>query len=138
MLNRFPKNHVLGILSGIIWELFECLIIHNWLIGKLEVPTQKHSKITENGANNSNAIPGRIGFLEELSDIFVRLFPDLWKLGQAYFGGELFVRVDPSKREEFKVFYFDTFHSNHLFRNILWYIGNFNKNYVIYGILVEQ
>jgi len=68
----------------------------------LEVPTQKYMKNAENGVNNNNAIPGRIGFLEELSDIFVRLFPDLWKLGQAYFGGELFVRVDPSKREEFK------------------------------------
>ena len=69
-------------------------------------------KNAENGVNNNNAIPGRIGFLEELSDIFVRLFPDLWKLGQAYFGGELFVRVDPSKREEFKVSYFDIQHSS--------------------------
>ena len=60
---------------------------------------KKMGTITENA-------PGRIGFLEELSDIFVRLFPDLWKLGQAYFGGELFVKVDSSKQEEFKVFFF--------------------------------
>ena len=81
------------------------LMIYIWLIGKLEIPSLKPKKMNENGTN-STAIPGRIGFLEELSDIFVRLFPDLWKLGQAYFGGELFVRVDPSKREEFKVFCF--------------------------------
>lgn len=47
--------------------------------------------------------PGRVTFLEELNDMFIAAFPELWKLGQAYFSGELFVRGDPSKKEEFKV-----------------------------------
>lgn len=48
-------------------------------------------------------VPARVSFLEELSDIFTSVFPELWKLGQAYFNKELYVRVEPSKQEEFKV-----------------------------------
>ena len=47
--------------------------------------------------------PVRMSFLEELDNLFNNIFPDLWKLGQAYFTGELYVRVDPSKPDEFKV-----------------------------------
>ena len=52
---------------------------------------------------SQNGTPGRVTFLEELNDMFIAIFPELWKLGQAYFSGELFVRPDPSKKEEFKV-----------------------------------
>lgn len=52
-------------------------------------------------ANSST--PGRVTFLEELNDRFSSVFPELWKLGQAYFAGELFVRVDSLKKDEFKV-----------------------------------
>lgn len=31
------------------------------------------------------------------------VFPELWRLGQAYFAGELFVRTDALKKDEFKV-----------------------------------
>ena len=44
-----------------------------------------------------------MNFLEDLNEIFTNIFPELWKLGQAYFIGELYVRVDVSKHEEYKV-----------------------------------
>jgi hypothetical protein len=53
--------------------------------------------------SSSNTTPGRVTFLEELNDRFTSVFPELWKLGQAYFAGELFVRADTLKKEEFKV-----------------------------------
>lgn len=48
-------------------------------------------------------IPVRVSFLEELSGTFTSVFPELWKIGQAYFHKELYVRVELSKQEEFKV-----------------------------------
>lgn len=60
--------------------------------------------------SSSNTTPGRVTFLEELNDRFISVFPELWKLGQAYFGGELFVRADTLKKEEFKVIYVSKFH----------------------------
>lgn len=51
----------------------------------------------------ANGTPGRITFLEELNDRFITIFPELWKIGQAYFNRELFVRVDLTKQDEFKV-----------------------------------
>ena len=50
-----------------------------------------------------NATPIRILFLDELNERFISVFPALWKLGQAYFSKELFVKFDPTKQDEFKV-----------------------------------
>ncbi|XP_063241728.1 exocyst complex component 2 [Bacillus rossius redtenbacheri] len=49
-----------------------------------------------------NSVPQRVLFVEEVSEIVTNRFPDLWKLGQAYFGGELHVKVDTSKQAQFK------------------------------------
>ena len=54
-------------------------------------------------ANESVGTPGRILFLDELNERFISVFPELWKLGQAYFNRELFVKFDPSKQDNFKV-----------------------------------
>lgn len=50
-----------------------------------------------------NTIPECILFVEELCEVVAELFPDLWKLGQAYFTGELHVKVEPGRQVEFKV-----------------------------------
>ena len=50
-----------------------------------------------------NTTPGRILFLDELNERFISVFPALWKLGQAYFSKELFVKLDQTKQDEFKV-----------------------------------
>lgn len=55
------------------------------------------------GDPTGNSTPCRITFLEELNDRFSTVFPELWRLGQAYFNRELFVRVDASRQDEFKV-----------------------------------
>ncbi|XP_013403813.1 exocyst complex component 2 isoform X2 [Lingula anatina] len=53
--------------------------------------------------------PQRVLFVEELTDILTESFPDFWKLGQAYFSGNLILReteriqkIDTSKHVEFK------------------------------------
>nr|CAD7410779.1 unnamed protein product [Timema cristinae] len=50
-----------------------------------------------------SSVPQRVLFVEELSEITTNMFPDLWKLGQAYFSGELHVKVEPEKQTHFKV-----------------------------------
>jgi len=55
----------------------------------------------EGGAGNQT--PTRIAFLEELNELFAATLPELWRLGQAYFTGELYVNVDHGKQDEFKV-----------------------------------
>lgn len=52
---------------------------------------------------DNNSIPECILFVEELCEVVSELFPDLWKLGQAYFTGELHVKVEPGRQVEFKV-----------------------------------
>nr|CAD7571838.1 unnamed protein product [Timema californicum] len=49
-----------------------------------------------------SSVPQRVLFVEELSEITTNMFPDLWKLGQAYFSGELHVKVEPEKQTHFK------------------------------------
>lgn len=48
-------------------------------------------------------VPESILLVEELCDIISELFPDLWKLGQAYFTGELHVKFESGRQIEFKV-----------------------------------
>jgi len=42
--------------------------------------------------------------VEELSEILSDRFPDLWKLGQAYFSGELHVKIEQGRQAQFKVY----------------------------------
>lgn len=50
-----------------------------------------------------SVVPESILLVEELCDIISELFPDLWKLGQAYFTGELNVKFESGRQTEFKV-----------------------------------
>jgi exocyst complex component 2 len=64
---------------------------------------------SSNSSNNSqsqdwlSSVPQRVLFVEELSEIVSNRFPDLWKLGQAYFSGELHVKIEPGRQAQFKV-----------------------------------
>lgn len=49
-----------------------------------------------------SSVPQRVLFVEELTEILSNRFPDLWKLGQAYFSGELHVRIEPGRQAQFK------------------------------------
>lgn len=48
--------------------------------------------------------PESILFIEELCEIFSELFSNLWKLGQAYFGKELHIKIEHGRQAEFKVY----------------------------------
>lgn len=70
--------------------------------------SHKFGKSTNNSNNSQSqewltSVPQRVLFVEELTEIVSNRFPDLWKLGQAYFSGELHVRVEPSRQAQFKV-----------------------------------
>ncbi|XP_074644700.1 exocyst complex component 2-like [Tubulanus polymorphus] len=66
------------------------------------------------GNNNTTSsqvrIPQKVQFVEELTATITETFPDLWKLGQAYFAGQLVLKesgeqklkVDTSKHAQFK------------------------------------
>lgn len=45
-----------------------------------------------------SAVPQRVLFVEELSELLIEGLPDLWKLGQAYFNGDLAADVCAQKR----------------------------------------
>ena len=47
--------------------------------------------------------PEAVHFVQIATDIFSLEFPDIWKLGQAYFQGDLIVKPDPDKSSVFKV-----------------------------------
>ncbi|KDQ71568.1 exocyst complex component 2 [Zootermopsis nevadensis] len=70
--------------------------------------SNKFGRSSNNNNNSSQShdwltsVPQRVLFVEELTDIVSNRFPDLWKLGQAYFSGELHVKVEPGKQAQFK------------------------------------
>lgn len=55
------------------------------------------SKDGEKGQRNKSEeelqseLPSQVVFVEEVTGLFQKHLPDLWKLGQAYFAGDLFV-----------------------------------------------
>lgn len=62
----------------------------------------KQFKLTKTDENNA---PSRVQCIEELCDIIMEQLPDLWRLGQSYFTGQLHVAVDSEKQGPFKVKY---------------------------------
>lgn len=52
---------------------------------------------------NENNPPPQISCIETICDIVVEQLPDLWRLGQSYFTGQLHVAVDVEKQGHFKV-----------------------------------
>lgn len=66
--------------------------------------TTKHAKRGKGGQKMQlDGKPHRVLFVEELVDLMEMCFPDLWKLGQAYFGGEFHVEMDPANPGKFKL-----------------------------------
>lgn len=50
---------------------------------------EKDTSMKESSKRDANSPPVRVLFCEEISDIATGQFPDLWRLGQSYFTGEL-------------------------------------------------
>uniref|UniRef100_A0A1B6LCB4 Exocyst complex component 2 n=2 Tax=Cicadellinae TaxID=33370 RepID=A0A1B6LCB4_9HEMI len=66
--------------------------------------SSRHSK-TPSGSHiydTQDSVPHRIHCVEQLTEIMHVYLSDLWKLGQAYFCGELQVRPQPGRPQEFK------------------------------------
>lgn len=64
----------------------------------------KYNKINNTPQNQDwqSSVPQRVLFIEELTETLNECFPDMWKLGQAYFSGDLHVKVDTDKQPLFK------------------------------------
>lgn len=55
-----------------------------------------------NTPQDMTGVPESVLFVEDLCEIVSQLFPNLWKLGQSYFTGELHVKIEPGRQVEFK------------------------------------
>lgn len=109
---------------------WECIINQQkWLLGILHrckerhieeemrlVPTEgellgNHMRSPgKDGYSGKFRTPQKVAFIEELTELVTDNFPDLWKLGQAYFSGSLFTKetgektfkLDTAKHNSFK------------------------------------
>ncbi|XP_068965982.1 exocyst complex component 2 isoform X2 [Bombus flavifrons] len=62
----------------------------------------QNSKQSKSNKNDETNIPPEISCIETICDIIVEQLPDLWRLGQSYFTGQLHVAVDAEKQTPFK------------------------------------
>lgn len=53
--------------------------------------------------NDKNTVPLRVQCVEGICAVITEEFPDLWRLGQSYFTGQLHSVVDVDKQGQFKV-----------------------------------
>jgi len=60
-----------------------------------------------------NVEPKKVLCIDEIATVISDYFPDLWKLGQNYFVGDLAVKPDCSHEMDFKVFF------TNIFKNIV-------------------
>ncbi|KAF5294233.1 hypothetical protein FQA39_LY13481 [Lamprigera yunnana] len=63
--------------------------------------TSKYSKFNP-PQDSLSAVPENVLFFEDLCQLLSELFPDLWKLGQSYFTGELHTKVESGRQTNFK------------------------------------
>ncbi|XP_028138176.2 exocyst complex component 2 [Diabrotica virgifera virgifera] len=49
-----------------------------------------------------NIVPACVNFTDEICVVTSEIFPDLWKIGQAYFSGELQVKIEAGRQVEYK------------------------------------
>lgn len=63
----------------------------------------QNSKQSKSNKNDGTNMPPEISCIETICDIIVEQLPDLWRLGQSYFTGQLHVAVDAEKQTPFKV-----------------------------------
>lgn len=66
-------------------------------------PTSMSVKQYRMHQTEDNSIPPRVLCVEAICDIVTEQLPDLWRLGQSYFTGQLHVTVDTEKQGPFKV-----------------------------------
>ncbi|KAJ3639449.1 hypothetical protein Zmor_002810 [Zophobas morio] len=64
--------------------------------------TSKYSKYNPPPVTDLNTVPANVNFIDEICISVSETFPDLWKIGQAYFSGELRVKVEAGRHVEFK------------------------------------
>jgi len=50
-----------------------------------------------------NIEPKNVMCIDEIASVISDYFPDVWKLGQSYFGGDLAVKPDYNRDTDFKV-----------------------------------
>ncbi|CAG9854295.1 unnamed protein product [Phyllotreta striolata] len=48
------------------------------------------------------SVPACINFIDEICAVTSELFPDFWKIGQAYFSGELQIKIEAGRQVEYK------------------------------------
>lgn len=61
-------------------------------------PPSKTSSV-DGSMKGGSAVPQRVLFVEELSELLTEGLPDLWKLGQAYFNGDLITDSSGSSKQ---------------------------------------
>lgn len=74
------------------WDAIEsrAKYLEDTFLKTYEQYTNKETNPTEPKSRaDPNATPNRVQFCEEMTEIAASQFPDLWRLGQAYFTGEL-------------------------------------------------
>ncbi|KAG5883751.1 hypothetical protein JTB14_023173 [Gonioctena quinquepunctata] len=69
--------------------------------------TKKTSSVSKFSKYNTqhievNVVPACINFTDGICSTLSELFPDMWKIGQAYFSGELQVKVEAGRQVEYK------------------------------------
>ncbi|KZC06954.1 PREDICTED: exocyst complex component 2 [Dufourea novaeangliae] len=67
-----------------------------------ETKSSLNSKQSKSNKNVGTNMPPQILCTEAICDIIVEQLPDLWRLGQSYFTGQLHVAVDAEKQTPFK------------------------------------
>nr|XP_023022943.1 exocyst complex component 2 [Leptinotarsa decemlineata] len=63
--------------------------------------TSKYSKYNTSQVE-LNVVPVCVNFTDEICSTLSEIFPDMWKIGQAYFSGELQVKVEAGRQVEYK------------------------------------
>lgn len=58
----------------------------------------KYSKFNNTNVIEINVVPACVNFTDEICLVTSEIFPDLWKIGQAYFSGELQVKVESGRQ----------------------------------------
>lgn len=69
--------------------------------------TSKHVQVTgkqfQSNRNDRNNTSIQVSCIQAIYDILIQQLPNLWRLGQSYFSGQLHVAVDVEKQIPFKV-----------------------------------
>ncbi|XP_011867775.1 PREDICTED: exocyst complex component 2 isoform X2 [Vollenhovia emeryi] len=79
---------------------WDAIVSHaNYLEKSVANAVCEHSRSQKTNGDNS---PPQILCVEVICDIVVEQLPDLWRLGQSYFTGQLHVAVDVEKQSHFK------------------------------------